>query len=303
MKNTIERISQIKIQGAEKIATAGLAHLKETALKSKVKSANLLSTELLIESHKLLGARPTEPMLFNLCNYVLAEEPSGTISTYKNHILSRILELKNKLETHKEYISHMTYGTLKSPCTIYTHCHSGTVTRALIDAKNKGKSISVYNTETRPLFQGRITAAELAKHGIPVKHHVDSAMRLAIKECDYVLIGCDAITPTAVINKIGSELACECAYRFGKPIYIVTHSLKFDPRSLHGNQTPIEDRDPKEVWDAAPRGVEIVNPAFEMINPSLIKGIISELGVHKHTNFIYEIQKEYPWINSRTRIK
>ena len=60
-------------------------------------------------------------------------------------------------------------------------------------AKEQGKKFEVYNTETRPKFQGRITATELAKLGIPVTHYIDSAARLAIKQTDMMLIGCDAI--------------------------------------------------------------------------------------------------------------
>lgn len=63
-----------------------------------------------------------------------------------------------------------------------------------------------------------------------------------------------------------------------------------------GFEEKIEVRDPKEVWEKAPKGVVIKNLAFELIDPELIEAIISELGVYKPASFIEEVRKIHPWI-------
>ena len=180
---------------------------------------------------------------------------------------------------------------------VFTHCHSNTVIAIFKEAKKERKNFTVYNTETRPLFQGRLTAKELSREGISVRHFIDSAARLALKEVDLMLIGADAITSEGkVINKIGSEMFAEFAEKFDIPVYSCTDSWKFDPKTVFGYEEEIEKRGAREVWAEAPKGVIVDNCVFEKINPDLITGIISELGVYKPTIFIEEVKRTYPWM-------
>ncbi len=73
--------------------------------------------------------------------------------------------------------------------TVLTHCHSSGVTRTIIRAKEQGKEFRVIQTETRPKYQGRITAYELVEAGIDTTMIVDSAARHYMKEIDFVLVG------------------------------------------------------------------------------------------------------------------
>jgi ribose 1,5-bisphosphate isomerase len=181
--------------------------------------------------------------------------------------------------------------------TIFTHCHSNTVIDVLKKAKSQRKRFSVNNTETRPLFQGRITAKQLSRLNIKVTHFVDSAARLAIKDSNIMLIGCDAITSEGkVINKIGSEMFSEIASKHETSVYVCTHSWKFDPKTIFGFETIIEKRNAKEIWPRPPKKVKISNYTFEKINPDLITGIISELGIHPPEVFLQEVKKVYPWM-------
>jgi len=178
---------------------------------------------------------------------------------------------------------------------VYTHCHSSAVISIILDAIVSGKKITVHNTETRPLLQGRITAAELAKHGVRVIHYPDSAARIAIKQCDIVLLGADAIdSDLKIYNKIGSELVCVIAKEYKVPVYICTDSWKFDPRTSNIWKENIEERANDEIWADAPKGITIKNYAFEKIDRNLITGIICEFGIYTPIEFMREVQKRYP---------
>ncbi len=263
-------IKEVKIQGAENVAIAA------------VKAYYLNQTKEAV--NKLISLRPTEPCLRNALKFVQLDTKNITYA------------LKH-FEEAKEKIAKIIFNKIENNTIIFTHCHSSTVSNALIYTHKHGKKFEVYNTETRPLLQGRITATELAKADIKVTHFVDSAARIALKKSDLFLIGADAITVEGkVINKIGSELFAEIAHKLDVPLYVCSDSWKFDPKTIFGYEEIIEKRPEKEVWPNIPKNVKVNNLAFEKIDPSLITGIISELGVYKPEIFVEEIKKAYPWL-------
>jgi len=259
----LKKIKGVEIQGATNTAKEGVKALRITHDPKSIQ--------------ELINTRPTEPALRNAIKYA------------QKHGVEKALQ--HFEDSDKEIAK---YGTklIKDKSIIYTHCHSSSVIDVIKEAKKEGKHFAVNNTETRPLFQGRRTSNDLAKLKIENYHFVDAAMRAAIKQANIVLLGCDAITKTKVINKIGSELVAESAKRFKVPVYICTDSWKFDPTTIHGKETPIEYRKEKEVWKDYPKGTVIVNPAFEHINPKLIKGIVSEFGILTFEEFIKKATKE-----------
>lgn len=250
-------IRKVKIQGATNIAKAAVrAYMLEPSAENK---------------KKLLSLRPTEPTLSNALNFI------DKIGTEK--VILHFSKSQDK-------INRFVFKLIKNKSVIYTHCHSTNVLKALLYAKKKGKKFEVYNTETRPLLQGRTTAKELAKNGIRVTTFVDAALDDAITECNLVLLGADAILKTGVINKIGSEAIAEIALIRKKPVYIVADSWKFSPRNV-----ALEERDFHEVWKNASRKIKIRNPAFEGVDKKYIKGIVSEYGILKFDDFIKKMKK------------
>ncbi|MDP3881775.1 MAG: hypothetical protein Q8Q31_02760 [Nanoarchaeota archaeon] len=258
LKRIYRDIKDIKIQGATNIARVAL---QAYYLKPEAKTKN-----------ELIGLRPTEPMLVNTLNS-LGKLP-------KEEIASHFDEAQDK-------INRNALNILKGKKKVYTHCHSTNVIKALVYAKKKGKNFEVYNTETRPLFQGRTTSKDLAKAGIKVTQFVDSGMHQAIKEVDLIMIGADALLKSSIINKIGSGAIAEIAYIHKKPLYIVADSWKFSPKNVR-----IEERDFHEVWKNAPKNVKVRDPAFEKIDKKYITGIISELGVLKYNDFLRKISRK-----------
>lgn len=258
----VSNIKSIKIQGARNVA------------KAAVKAYFLLPSKS--SKRVLLSSRPTEPMMKNVLN--MAE--SG-IS--KREILFHFNSSQDK-------INKFVFKLIKNNSVVFTHCHSTNVSNALIYAHKKGKKFEVYNTETRPLFQGRKTSKELKKAGIKVTMFVDSAVGIALgkeqgtKKVSMVFIGADAILKKGIINKVGSEVVARIANSYKIPFYIVADSWKFTNENV-----PIEHRKLNEVWDKAPKKIKIINPAFEFVDKKYISGIITEKGIMKYNNFIREV--------------
>lgn len=258
------KIKSIKIQGAENIAKAGFYAYKLIPKESSRK--------------KLASLRPTEPMLFNVLN--LADKIS-----YDSFII--------QLNNNQDSINKNVLKLIKNNSVIFTHCHSSSVVKALIYSYKKGKRFEIYNTETRPLLQGRKTYNELKKSGIKVTMFVDSAAQIALtkdqdkeektKPVNIVFLGADAITKKGVANKVGSGIISQIAKNNKIPLYIISNSLKYSSKPVK-----MEQRSSKEVWKI--NNLSIKNPAFEFIKKENITGIISELGVLSYSEFLKKIK-------------
>jgi len=263
--NAITRaIKEVKIQGARNIAKSALKayYLNHTKKAKKI----------------LMGLRPTEPMLVNVLN--LADKRN------KEDILKHF-------DYAQEKINGLILKIIKNNSIILTHCHSTNVINALIYAKRRGKKFEVYNTETRPLFQGRKTYKELSKSGIKVTMILDNAVGDAlekggtIKKADLMIIGADALLKSGdIINKIGSNMFAEIAYGNKVPVYVIADSWKFSKRDVK-----IEERQHQEIWKHAPKHIRIKNPSFEKVSSKYITAIISELGILKPKAFAKKASK------------
>jgi len=258
-------IKEVRIQGARNVARAALHAygINPTAKSKKI----------------LLGLRPTEPMLARVL-YLADKIPMQKILRHFDEAQGKINSFAMKI--------------LKNKMLILTHCHSTNVSNSLIYAKKHGRNFSVYNTETRPLFQGRRTARELSKAGIKVTMIEDSAAGDAlekggrIEKADVFVIGADALLSNGdVINKIGSNMFAEIAHNNHVPVYVIADAWKFSAGNVK-----IEERNYNEIWKHAPRHVKIRNPAFEKVKAKYITAIVSDLGILKPGQFVKAAKKE-----------
>lgn len=248
-------IKSLEIQGAVNVAKKGLEAYSLIPKKSSIK--------------KLLSLRPTEPMLRNVLDYAEKFSVKDASKLIDDHF-SKILFYGKKF--------------IKRKRKIFTHCHSSSVVGVL----KLNRKLKVFNTETRPLFQGRKTATELSKAGIDVVSVVDAAAFQYIKKSNAVVLGADAILDNGnVINKIGSGMYAEIAYHNKKPVYIIADSLKFSERVVK-----IEHRIPEEIWDKELKNLKIENPAFGVIKAKYITKVISDLGILSVKDFIKEVKRE-----------
>ncbi len=179
---------------------------------------------------------------------------------------------------------------------VLTHCNAGSLATAqygtalsvVYHAIAKGKRVRVYADETRPLLQGaRLTTWELTTSGIDVTLLCDSAAGslLASGKVDCVLVGADRIAANGdVANKIGTYSLAVLAHENKVPFYVAAPASTFDLSLPGGEHIPIEERDPEEVRSPfgqpiAPRGVKVINPAFDVTPARFVTAIVTDRGV------------------------
>ena len=179
---------------------------------------------------------------------------------------------------------------------ILTHCNAGalatggigTALAPVYTLHQSGRRVAVLADETRPLLQGsRLTAWELSRAGVPVTVIADNmaASRLRHGDVSCVLVGADRIAANGdVANKIGTYGLALAARAAGVPFYVAAPSSTVDPATPNGAAIPIEQRGAAEVagWrghQAAPVGVPVWNPAFDVTPAELVTAIITDRGV------------------------
>jgi methylthioribose-1-phosphate isomerase len=174
------------------------------------------------------------------------------------------------------------------PLSVMTHCNAGwlatvdwgTALAPVYVLHDSGAAVHVWVSETRPRSQGRLTAWELAQHGVPFTYIVDSAAGHLLQRgaVDAVLVGTDRTMRSGdVTNKIGTYLKALAAREAGVPFYVAAPSSSIDWSGADWRAVPIEERASSEV--TADPGVRVANPAFDVTPARLVTRLVTERGV------------------------
>lgn len=297
---TAQQIKKLEVQGARNVAIAAIKALQTLAEQTNAKNKVTFLEELKEAQSTLFASRETEPLMRNAVRWIITQAQDCDIEkvdVLSGMVSSNVSLFLQNLEASRERTAEIGAKRIRDGMLVFTHCHSSTVTRLLAKAKADGKSFSVICTETRPAFQGRITAREMVELDIQTMFIVDSAARSYMGDVDIAFVGADAITSEGnVVNKIGSSSIAVLANEARKPFYVVSELLKFDPETLDGEYEGIEQRNPAEVWKEAPEKLYVRNPAFDVTPSKYIHGLICEEGVIAPQSIVETINRSYPWV-------
>lgn len=300
VRATAEKIKKLEIQGARNVAIAAIRAFEETASRTKARTKKEFLEELLQAKETLFASRETEPLMRNAIRLILNQVENNcnkSLGKLTQAVSTASHQFLRGLEDSKERIAEIGAKRIRNNSTIFTHCHSSTVTHLLKKAKLQGKSFEVICTETRPVFQGKTTAQEMLDLNVKTTFIVDSATRFFMNKVDLAIVGADAITSEGnAINKIGTSLVALVAQEARTPFYVVSELLKFDPATMYGDYEKIEERNPSEVWNDAPKNLIIRNPAFDITRRNFIHGIICEEGIISPHSITEVMHRKYPWV-------
>jgi methylthioribose-1-phosphate isomerase len=295
-----DAIRRLVVRGAPAIGVAGAYGVLLAARDSRDGSVEEMRRRVRWAGDFLATARPTAVNLAWACRRMtaVAEEKA----THANQIYERLeREARAVEEGDREANRRMgKFGAalLHDGAAVLTHCNAGalatvdygTALGIIYAAAEGGKNISCYVDETRPLLQGaRLTAWELTQAGIPATLICDdmAAAVMSQRKVDYVIVGADRIASNGdVANKIGTLNLAILARHFLIPFYVAAPLSTVDFDTASGKEIPIEERDPEEVTSfagvrAAPVGVDVYNPAFDVTPARLVDAIVTDVGVAK----------------------
>jgi len=287
--STAEKIKDMRIRGANNIARAAAEAMIEEARSIEPSSSAEFVEHMRVAAEHLLSTRPTAVSLPNALEYIMAplkkvDSREFSIDELKTIVYDRAKEfIESSLQATKN-IGKLGAELLGEKRTIMTHCHSTAVVSIFAEAYRQGKTISAFVKETRPRYQGLITARQLSELGVKVHLIVDSAALYYMKNVDALLVGADAIAlDGSVANKIGTSLTAMAAVKMNKPVYVAAETYKIALKAVTGSNIPIEMRSPLEVvsedFIRKSQNIEVLNPSFDVTDPDMITNIVTEVGI------------------------
>ncbi len=314
VKEIAKKIETMEIRGAGKIARAAARGLKMQAESSDSGTAEEFYEEMKKTATLLYNTRPSAVSLPNSLRHIINDikEVRNNDGDLKDLMTTTINSAEEFIEGSNQAvkdIAEIGSNRIQDKEIIMTHCHSTAATSVIKKAYEKDKIEKVYVKETRPRYQGRITAQELAETGMPVEIVVDGAARHFMKKVDKVIIGADSIAANgAVINKIGTADLGLVAHEQGALLMVAAETYKFHPETISGEMIKIEERDidevvPEDIRKDFPENLKVRNPAFDALPPEYINVIVTENGIIPpqsaplilRDSFGWNLKSKEPW--------
>ena len=296
-REVADAIKKLRIRGAPDIGVAAAYGFALGAQSIKASSKDEFLAKLRPVSETLSSSRPTAVNLFwALAKMNKVAQGGKSVTQIKKDLLTEAQRIEAENDEANRRLSELGAELIKDGFTILTHCNTGSLATAAYGtalgvikmAKEQGKKVKVYATETRPLLQGaRLTTWELLKENIPVTLITDSMAGYFMNkgEINCAIVGADRIAANGdVANKIGTYTLAVLATENDIPFYVAVPVSTIDFSLSSGADIPIEERNPDEVTHIqgiriAPEGVKAANPAFDVTPHCYISAIITEKGV------------------------
>lgn len=201
--------------------------------------------------------------------------------------VDRTIESLNRRYSTMQIVGDYLCDIIPDNGTILTQCYGETIIATVIRAAHKkNKNFRAFCAETRPFFQGaRLTASCFAEMGIDTTVLCDNMIAWALQTqgIDLFTSACDAMALDGhIANKVGSFQIAILSKYFGIPYYVTGLP---DIGKKTKDDITIEMRDPEQVLSA--RGVRNCRPevhglypAFDIVPPHLITGLVTDKGVY-----------------------
>ncbi len=303
VKEIAKDIKRMRIRGAGRIGRSVAEAFLIVAQESNARNPPALVKELETSAKLLLKTRPTAVSLPNSIRYIMfrvkeADKRGIDLEGLRSLVTKTATDFINDSTTAVKRIGEIGARRIEDGDLIMTHCNSAAATAVLATAFKQGKHFEVFVCETRPRFQGKITAKALAKIGIPTSLIVDGAARFFMAKMDKALVGADAVAANgAVVNKVGTSMIALAAHESRVLFFVAAETYKFSPETMLGQLVKIEERDPSEIISRKESkkmpNIKVLNPAFDVTPSEYIDLIITEKGIISPQAAIMVIQEEF----------
>jgi translation initiation factor eIF-2B subunit delta len=232
--DTLRRVAADHRSGASELARRACGALAELSTRKDVMRA----------ARRILRAHPAMAPLWRAFALALTDDGDA------------VLELAERIDAETDGVVRAAAGwAIGRRARVLTHSASGTVFETLCRAQRRIEEVVC--TVSLPGGEGRPFARRLSKEGFAVTVVGDAEIGRAAGGVTIALVGADAVTPEAVVNKVGTRLVALAARDAGIPCYALASSTKLLPEA---------------AWnpDAA--------PAYEATPLALLDAVITERG-------------------------
>lgn len=280
-REAAEAIRDMVTQGGGQLEVALWAMVLEARLHGKDLEALAEAKEALVSARRTNGA---VAKALGLMWDIIPDLPQSTFASSLEDWVRSHLE-----EMDRTYLAMAEHGSrlVEDGKGVLTTCfpeHSFFLCLSL--AREEGKRFTVYVPETRPYLQGaHLTAPGLCELGYDHSLVCDNmvASIVSLGRVGVYLTASDRATSSRwVVNKTGTLQNAIVCKAYGVPYYAFSIGVDEDRGSLE--DYPVEWRDASEVRKCQGVGttldeVEALYPAFDIVPPDYVAGIITKGGV------------------------
>jgi translation initiation factor eIF-2B subunit delta len=203
--------------------------------------------------------------------------------------------LREKITAADEIIAQTASKKILPGDVIITFAKSSLVLKALLQAKKDGTSFRVIVLDSKPLFEGRRMAADLAAADIPVQYSLISAAAHAVEDANKVFVGAHAMMANGrLYSRVGTAIVAMLAHDKDIPVIVCCESVKFTDRVALDSIVVNEVAPPEELlsekaetdtqrkgtlkkWKDTP-GLQMLNILHDVTPAEYIKMVITEYG-------------------------
>lgn len=285
-----QAIEQMVIQGAGAVSYAAGFGLALALAGSRGHKGEEFGPAVQQAASRLRATRPTGEQLAPLVD-VLEKMAVEVRSAGQDPVATVVREVEARMgraDAIARKCGQFAADLLDDGDAILTHCYPGGALLYMLDhARNQGKHITVYSTETRPYLQGaRLTAACTSQMGFDTTLITDNmpAFLMYQGKIAKFVTACDRISLDGhVANKVGTYQYAICCNYHRIPFIVLGYA---GPRakSPDSKSIEVEERDPEEVLycrgvRTAAQGVKGYYPAFDITPPTLVTAIVTDKGI------------------------
>ncbi len=296
----ITRITNDKLSGATGLAAVTAQTLIDLSTQNQFSSTDELLGMLEQVGEEVLRSQTGMAPLVSLYNRILyavgaQRELADAVQTLQDTAKT----FMNDQQRAAQEVARRGAALMAHGLNITTYSSSSTIIAAFKFAAQSGRAPNVFCHESRPGFEGRSLAAELAAAQISVTLTADAAMFSNLKQSELVIVGADSLGESGIVGKLGTAALATCAKWLGVPCYVLAASNKIWPTGL-GKQF-IKSRPPEEIWDNAPAGVTVTNDYYDVTSWDAISGVVTEQGLLMAKD-LQEMARERPVHESLLKI-
>ncbi len=286
----VRQVADDNTSGAVELTIKGAEALCLFADETTAQDLPQFLSEFMTAGRALIRAQLSMAPLFNLVNSVLSSlDAAESVDDGRRIVKAAARGFAADLDVRGDKIALQALPLISDGATVMTHSRSSTVLRTLSVARARGHSFAVLCTESRPIYEGRELAGQLAQRGIDVTLVTDAAVTQFMSHVDLVMVGVDSLSRQGLVNKMGTHGLALAARAEGIPLYALCGTEKFLPSDYP--HLEIESEDPQEVWEGYPEGITVLNYYFDLTPLELVSGVVTEKGLLQHAEIYNMLRK------------
>lgn len=224
------------------------------------------------------------PCLMNFFSFMLPNFQQDVNSSKEFVVRMCNLAQKRLVQDNEKVIDNIS-GVIKKNNFVLVHNYVGALVESIKRLKLKGLAVNFSVTDSPFSEVGKKYVSQLRYSGVAPFFYPMAAARSAIKKADVVFVGAEAVTSKKVVCDVGSELLAELASKYMVPFYVVSSSWDFYEKVDVVGLEMLKTHKTKGTHSFFKQG-------FELVEPSLVSGVISERGITSHSYFVDGVRRD-----------